>query len=147
MRAGGRPPALVVLGVRGDFFDRLAAHPGLAGLLQDAQFVLAPMSEPELRRVIIGPAAAAGLEIETGLTDTILADLRGRTPAGGYDIGALPLLSQALHITCNHSDGASLTALGYGSSGGVAQAVARSAEAAYTACDRRAAVAADVFQA
>ena len=142
----GQPPALVVLGVRGDFIDRLAAHPRLAELLQDAHFIVGPMTEPELRRVITGPAAAAGLEIESGLVDTILGDLRGRTPGSG-DTGTLPLLSQALHVTHRHSDGASLTVRGYGFSGGVAQAVARSAEAAYadlSAAEQAAAV--DLFQ-
>ena len=104
------------------------------------------MTEPELRRVIIGPAAAAGLEIETGLIDTILGDLRSRTPGSG-DTGTLPLLSQALHVTHRHSDGAGLTVRGYGFSGGVTRAVARSAEAAYadlSAAEQAAAV--DLFQ-
>ena len=69
------PPALVVIAVRGDFWDRCAAYPELADALQDGQFVVGPMTESELRLAITGPAEAAGLRIDPGLTDTILADL------------------------------------------------------------------------
>ena len=55
------PPALVVIAVRGDFWDRCAAYPELAGALQDGQFVVGPMTESELRLAITGPADAAGL--------------------------------------------------------------------------------------
>ncbi|WP_425549341.1 hypothetical protein [Actinomadura miaoliensis] len=66
------PAALVVIAVRGDFVDRCADHQVLAAALQDDQFVLGPMSEPDLRLTITGPATAGGLEIEDGLTDTIV---------------------------------------------------------------------------
>ena len=74
----GEPPALVVIAVRGDFWDRCAAYPELAGALQEGQFVVGPMTESDLRRAITGPADAAGLQIEADLADTILSDLRGR---------------------------------------------------------------------
>ena len=93
------PPALVVIAVRGDFWDRCAAVPELVGALQDGQFVVGPMTEFELRVAITGPAEAAGLRIDPALTDTILGDLRvaggdrdGRGPAAaipghGTDLG------------------------------------------------------------
>ncbi len=115
--------ATVVVVVRGDFIDRCAAHPALVGALRDRQFVVGPMEPGELRRAITGPADAAGLEIEPGLTDTILAELSGP--------GALPLLSQAMLTTWEHRDGNRLTARGYALSGGVAKAVETAAEAAY----------------
>lgn len=125
------PAALVVLGIRGDFWDRCAATPQLADVLEDSRFVVGPMSQEELRSAITGPAAATGLDIEPGLTDTILADLRPLTGPVGFEIGALPLLSQAMLVTWEHRDGNRLTARGYAKSGGVRGAVASSAEKVY----------------
>src|SRR5262249_25652410 len=59
-----QPPALVVIAVRGDFWDRCAAYPELKGGLQDGQFIVGPMTESEFRVAITGPADAAGLHID-----------------------------------------------------------------------------------
>ncbi|WP_049565443.1 nSTAND1 domain-containing NTPase [Nonomuraea sp. SBT364] len=125
---GKQPAALVVVIVRGDFIDRCAEYPVLAEALQDGQFVVNPMTTPELRRVITGPAAAAGLEVEAGLADAILADLG---PPDRHGSGALPLLSQTMLVTWENREGKRLTIRGYGRGGGVAQAVQTSAEAVY----------------
>jgi hypothetical protein len=123
------PPALVVIAVRGDFWDRCAAYPELARALQAGQFVVGPMSESDLRRAITGPADSAGLELEPALTDTILSDLRA---AGSDDrAGALPLLSQAMLLTWENREGNRLTIRGYGQTGGVGHAVQVSADAVY----------------
>ncbi|MFG1825881.1 AAA family ATPase, partial [Microbispora bryophytorum] len=122
------PAALVVIAVRGDFIDRCADYPQLATALA-RPFVLGPMSESDLRRAIIGPADAAGLDIQPGLVNAILAELRARD--GGYGAGALPLLSQAMLMTWEHREGDRLTSHGYGRAGGVTHAVANSAETAY----------------
>ncbi|MFF4413458.1 hypothetical protein ACFYY8_13070 [Streptosporangium sp. NPDC001559] len=126
----GDAAALVVVAVRGDFVDRCAAHPHLAAALQDGVFIVGPMEEADLRRAITGPADAAALTIEPGLTDTILSELR--VPGGGYEAGALPLLSQTMLTVWEHRDGDRLTSRGYGRTGGVTHAVATSAETAYT---------------
>ncbi|GAA0949539.1 hypothetical protein GCM10009560_67880 [Nonomuraea longicatena] len=126
---GGAPAALVVIAVRGDFADRCAAHPHLAAALRGGPFVVGPMGEADLRRAITGPADTAGLLIESGLIDTILSELRA--PGGGYAAGVLPLLSQTMSTVWEHRDGDRLTARGYARTGGVTQAVASSAEAAY----------------
>ncbi|MEV3981664.1 AAA family ATPase [Nonomuraea sp. NPDC049758] len=125
------PPAVVVAAVRGDFTDRLAAYPELAAALGNGLFVVGAMSEPELRRAIIGPAHAAGLEIEPGLTETILADLRPAGHGRRYEAAALPLLSQALRNTYHESDKRHLTLRDYGRSGSVTGAVSHSAEHVY----------------
>jgi WD40 repeat protein len=126
----GEPPALVVLGLRGDFWDLCAGYPQLVEALRAGPFVVGPMTEPELHRAITGPAAAAGLELEPGLVEAVLGELRG---AGTPSVGALPLLSQAMLVTWEHrSDGGLLTHRGYGLSGGIAHAVQASAEAAYS---------------
>ncbi|GAA0382696.1 hypothetical protein Acor_57520 [Acrocarpospora corrugata] len=119
--------ALVVLGVRGDYLDRCAEYPALVKALQEGQFVVGPMTEPELRQAITGPAAAAGLTVEPGLTETILARLRSTGP------GALPLLSQAMLVTWEHREEDRLTSRGYARSGGIDLVVATSADAVYHA--------------
>ncbi|MBB2740394.1 UNVERIFIED_ORG: WD40 repeat protein [Microbispora rosea subsp. rosea] len=122
------PSALVMIAVRGDFIDRCAGHPELAVALRDP-FVLGSMTETELRIAITRPADVAGLDIEPGLVDTILSELR--SPSGGYEPGALPLLSQSMLTVWEHREGNRLTSRGYALTGGVTQAVTTSAEAAY----------------
>ena len=135
---GAVPPALVVAGVRGDFLNRFGAHPELARAVEAGMFVVGAMTAADLTRVVTGPATAAALDIEQGLADVILADLRPAIAAEGdtYDIGALPLLSHAMLATWNNRDGNRLTIRGYGESGGVCRAVHDSAETIYTSLTR-----------
>jgi len=126
---GEAPAALVVIAVRGDFTDRCANFPVLAAALQDSQFVVSPMTGADLRLAITGPAAAAGLDIEAGLVETILSELR--SAAGSYDAGALPLVSQIMLAVWEHREGRRLTLRGYARTDGVTDAVASSADAAY----------------
>ena len=126
---GQVPPALVVLAVRGDFWDQCAAVPELVSALQDGQFVVGPMTESELRVAVTGPAEAAGLRIDPALADTILGDLR----VAGEDrsAGVLPLLSQAMALTWEQREGNRLTSHGYAQAGGVSHAVQTGADRAY----------------
>jgi hypothetical protein len=125
------PAALVAVAVRGDFGDRCAAVPELVDALQDGQLVVGPMTESELRVAITGPAEAAGLRIDPGLTGTILADLR--VAGGDGAAGVLPLLSQAMALTWEHREGDRLTSHGYAQAGGVSHAVQTAADRAYDA--------------
>ncbi|MEU4223083.1 WD40 repeat domain-containing protein [Nonomuraea sp. NPDC026600] len=127
------PQVLVVLGVRGDYWGHCAAYPELAEILADAQFIVGPMRESELRRAVTAPAVAAGLDIEPGLVDLLLQDLGTPSAAGAYEVGALPLLSQAMLLAWEAREGERLTMRGYGTSGGVLAAVESSAEAAFAA--------------
>jgi hypothetical protein len=43
--------------------------------MQDRQVLVGPMTAAELREAIVGPAAQAGLVLEPGLVETMLADL------------------------------------------------------------------------
>ncbi|WP_155339130.1 hypothetical protein [Acrocarpospora corrugata] len=133
------PAALVVLAVRGDYIDRCAGFRLLAPALAQP-FIVGPMNEPELRLAITGPAAEAGLELEAGLADDILAELR--QGPGEPLAGTLPLLSQAMLTIWEHREGIRLTRRGYGRTGGVRQAVAASADAAYRELDEDAKAAA-----
>jgi WD40 repeat protein len=130
----GEPSALVVIAVRGDYWDRCAAYPGLAAAMRRDQIVVGPMSGTELRQVITGPAEASGLAVEPGLVEAILADLRSAVDEGAGGPGVLPLLSQALMLTWERRDGAQLTRSGYedaGNRAGIARTIEVGAETAY----------------
>jgi WD40 repeat protein len=127
----GEPPALVIIAVRGDYWDRCAAYPQLVRAMQDDQIVVGPMTEADLRLVITGPAKASGLTVEPDLVHAVLADLRS---AAGGSVGTLPLLSQAMMATWEHRDGDRLTRRGYedaGNQAGIARAIEITAETAY----------------
>ncbi|GII25019.1 nSTAND1 domain-containing NTPase [Planosporangium mesophilum] len=136
---GGTAPGLVVLGIRADFYGRCLDHPELEQALQHRQMVLGPMTAGELREAVVGPAKAAGLQLETGLADLILRDLgvtggrgRGTDGRGAYDAGALPLLSHSLLATWQRRRGGKLTIAGYRAAGGIQGAVATTAERAWS---------------
>src|ERR1700761_238281 len=129
---GGTPGALVVLGLRADFYGRALADHRLAPSLQDGQVVVGPMTGEEVREAIVGPARAARLDLEPGLVDLMLRDLRPVSARrGAHDPGALPLLSYALLSTWQERRGRRLTIEGYQASGGITNAVARAADQAY----------------
>ena len=122
--AGG---ALVV-SLRADHLGDLAPYPSFARVLEEGMYLLGPMSEPELRSAIEGPAGRAGLRLEPGLVDLLVREVEGE-PA------ALPLLSHVLRETWERREGPTLTVAGYQATGGIRQAVAQSAEAQYEAMD------------
>jgi WD40 repeat protein len=132
---------LVVLGLRADFYGHALRYPQLARVLQDRQIVVGPMSASQLRQAIVEPARKAGLDIEDGLVEVLLTDMRppgAPEPAeAGHEAGALPLLSHALLATWERSRGSRLTVADYQASGGIRDAIARTAEAAYATLDER----------
>ncbi|MFL5871417.1 MAG: protein kinase domain-containing protein [Solirubrobacterales bacterium] len=114
-------PGAVVIGVRADLYGQLSTHAGLARAVADEQILLGPMTDAELRRAVTEPARLAGLRLEPGLVDLALRDVADEP-------GALPLLSHALRATWERRDGRTLTIEGYRESGGVGEAVARTAD-------------------
>ena len=115
-------PGPVVIGVRADLYGQLSTHAELARAVAGNQILLGAMSDAELERAVTEPARLAGLRLEPGLVDLVLRDVAGEP-------GALPLLSHALRATWERRDGRTLTVDGYRESGGVASAVARTADA------------------
>ena len=151
-------PALVVLGVRADFYARCAQYPELVPYLQDKQVLVGPISQAGLREAIERPAAAAGLVTDSALVEVLLADLGLRPrpssplassealgeelgsgqvlPAGdSYEAGRLPLLAYALQQTWRYREGRRLTVAAYWATGGIDGAVARTAETVYKRFD------------
>ena len=122
----------VVLGVRADFFGHCAAYEELVPALERAM-VVGPMSPAQLRQAIEGPARRAGLILEPGLAELILQDLGADSDTTGANrgdapVGVLPLLSHALLVTWQHRQGRTLTMAGYRATGGIYQALARTAD-------------------
>ena len=118
----------LVLALRADHLGDLAPYPEVARVLEDGLYLLGPMSEPGLRSAIEGPARRAGLRLEPGLVDLLVREVEGE-PA------ALPLLSHVLRETWERREGPTLTVAGYRATGGIRQAVSRSAESLYDAMD------------
>jgi WD40 repeat protein/class 3 adenylate cyclase/tRNA A-37 threonylcarbamoyl transferase component Bud32/energy-coupling factor transporter ATP-binding protein EcfA2 len=114
-------PGPVVIGVRADLYGQLSTHTELARAVAGNQILIGSMSEAELQRAVTEPARLAGLRLEPGLVDVVLREVAGEP-------GALPLLSHALRATWERRDGRTLTVEGYRESGGVASAVARTAD-------------------
>ncbi len=112
----------VVIAVRADMYGQLSGHAELARAVAGNQVLLGAMSGSELERAVIEPARLAGLRLETGLVELILRDVAGEP-------GALPLLSHALRVTWEHRDGRTMTIEAYRESGGVASAIAQTADA------------------
>ena len=142
--------SLVVLALRADFYAHALRYPELARALQARQLVLGPMTTEQVRRAIIEPARMARLDVEDGLVELLLRDLsppsaraalngsgtaHADAPRAGegsaYEPGALPLLSHALLATWERSRGGVLTTADYLASGGIREALIRTAEEAY----------------
>ncbi|WP_018348270.1 caspase, EACC1-associated type [Longispora albida] len=132
IRAVAGDAALVVFGIRSDFYAHCLAHPDLAPALQDRPFTVPAMTLGQMRDTIEGPAQAAGLRLEPGLVDLLLHDLR---MGSGFGAGALPLLSYALLLTWQARQYGTLTAAGYQATGGVWGAVTHQADTVYSRLD------------
>jgi WD40 repeat protein len=128
-------PALVLLGIRADFYERCLDHPELADALQHRHMVLGPLTGGELREAVTGPARAVGLELEPGLAELIVREVSADGPRGAHDAGVLPLLSHALLATWQRRRAGRLTVSGYRAAGGIQGAVAATAERAWSALD------------
>ncbi|MGW7004248.1 nSTAND1 domain-containing NTPase [Streptomyces sp. NPDC054933] len=134
-------PALVVLGVRADFYERCLGYPELADALQHRHMVLGPLTTAELREAVVSPAKAVGLELEPGLAELIVREVsadgrvRFEGPRGAHDAGVLPLLSHALLATWQRRKAGRLTLSGYRAAGGIQGAVAATAERAWSGLD------------
>ena len=116
---------LALCTLRADFYGRLSAYPQFAELLSRSHALVGPMDRPELREAIERPALRAGLEVEDGLVDVLVAEVADEP-------GSLPLLSTTLLELWQARDGRLLRLQDYRATGGVRSGVARIAEAAYT---------------
>ncbi|MFE4589788.1 nSTAND1 domain-containing NTPase [Streptomyces laurentii] len=149
--SGDAPLAVVVLALRADFYARCAELPWLRTAVQNGQLLLPALTRAELADAIRRPARAAGLRLEPGLVELLLADFSATEPAAGPEgrgagsggdrsgdhpeTGALPLLAHALRATWQNRQGRLLTVDGYTGTGGVAHAVGNTAERVFDRLD------------
>lgn len=121
--------AVVVIGLRSDAFAEASQLPVLVDALS-APVLLAPITRDELREVVIGPAALAGVAVEDELLQALLNDLT-RGLDGVETQAVLPLLSNALLATWAAGSGDRMTVADYYAAGGVSRAVESLAEQVY----------------
>ncbi|MDQ7991587.1 MAG: BTAD domain-containing putative transcriptional regulator, partial [Propionicimonas sp.] len=114
----------VIATVRSDFVDAAVGLPHIGAAIARDVVVLGPLDATALRAAVVEPATRAGLRVEPGLVEVVMRDLGAR-------VGALPHLSHALVETWQRREGATLTVAGYTDSGGIAGAIAQSAERMY----------------
>ena len=67
---------LVILTMRADFYAKCALNAELAAALSDHHVLVGQMNEDELRRAIERPAQLVGCELEAGLVDLLMQDVR-----------------------------------------------------------------------
>ena len=114
----------LVLTIRADRLGDVTGHAALARLVERGLYLLGPMDEEALHLAINGPAAEAGLVVESGLVNLLVAEVL-------EEPGALPLMAHVLQQTWESREGRTLTIDGYRASGGIRGAVAKSAELVY----------------
>lgn len=133
------PAAVVVIGIRADFYARCLEYPELEGALQRRSLALGPMRITERREAIALPAKAVGLKLEPGLEDLIVVDLcgigSGKRRRTVYNPGALPLLSHVLAGTWQHRRGNKLTVAGYRAADGTAGSLSATADRVWAELD------------
>ncbi len=130
----GKPPAVVVLAVRGDLLPQVVTFAPVAEAFAAGVFVVEAMSRAELREAVLGPASEAGVAVEPKLVTAVLRDAYGGTSS---EVGVLPLVSQAMAATWRDSGGGRLTLRAYRRVGGLADAVNHSAQEVYARLDER----------
>ena len=136
VQAGSR--VRVVLTLRADFYDRPLRYQRFGGLLHRGHVAVVPMEPDELTAAIELPAASAGITLEPGLRDSIVADFAANPQ--------LPLLQHALAELFDRRAGERLTHDAYRDLGGLAGGLARRAETVLADCsDAERAVARRVF--
>ena len=116
--------AIVILTLRADFYGKCASYPQLAAALSDDQFLISPMNETELREVIEEPALRTGCELEAGLVDVLLKDVKDQT-------GSLPLLEYTLTRLWEQRQSRVLRLADYQALGGLEGALNKRADEIY----------------
>jgi hypothetical protein len=118
----------VILTIRSDFLDRATELPRVGAAIGRGVYVLAPLSAQALRAAIEEPARHARLRLEPGLVELVIRDSSDRTTT-------LPHVSHALRETWIRREGATLTVAGYEAAGGIAGAIAQTAETVFRSLD------------
>ncbi|WP_309710771.1 hypothetical protein, partial [Pseudolysinimonas sp.] len=113
--------AALALSLRSDYLDRATGLDAIGAAIGAGVFALGPLAAAGIREAIERPARLAGLRLEPGLVEVVLRE-------AGERLAALPHLSHALVETWARREGTTLTVDGYTDAGGIAGAIAISAE-------------------
>ncbi|HET7429326.1 MAG TPA: hypothetical protein VFJ66_07725, partial [Gaiellales bacterium] len=122
--------AIVVIGIRADFYGHCAVYPELARVVAANQVLVGAMGPKELRRAIELPARRCGVRIDAALVDRLVEEVADQP-------GGLPLLSTALVELWERRSSGWLRYADYEQVGGVSGAVARLAESSYEQLSER----------
>ncbi len=125
---GSTKPFRVIITIRADFLDRLLQHPTLAPLVQAALVLVPPLEGHEIRSAIEGPAGKSGVRVDPELVEAATQDTVSR-------VGGLPLLQFAFTDIFERRTENRLTMAGYRAAGGIAGALAKTADGAYEQLD------------
>lgn len=117
----------VIIAMRFDFMQQVAVFPKLEQAIrpQENHIIVTQLERGELKEVIELPAEKGDWQLQSGLVEQILEDV-------GQEAGALPLLSHALLETWKRRRWRTMTLDAYREIGGVQQAIARTAETAFS---------------
>ena len=123
-------PLFLISTVRADFLDRFEQLPRLQAIYNShcKRYFLPAISEHGLREVIEQPARLAGLDMSE-VTAAILADARD-------EIGALPLVENALFILWQHREDNRLSGERYRQQNGIAGILSAQADVLLEQIDR-----------
>ncbi|MCF8608948.1 hypothetical protein L5G28_02050 [Gordonia sp. HY285] len=124
----------VVLAVRADFFDACLEIPFLARAWQKHSVIIGEMTDDQLGAVIREPIKLAGGRIDSGLAELLVRDLHEATPSDER-AGRLPLLAHTLERLWDNRSGSTVSVGTYRAVGGIASAIADTAEAAWDSLD------------
>jgi hypothetical protein len=113
---------LVILTIRADFMESAQQMPNWRLQSLTNHILIGPMTDDELRRAIERPTQLVGCELEAGLVDLLVQDVR-------HQPGALPLLQHALLELWNKREGRRLTVEAYQEIGKLEGALQRRADA------------------
>lgn len=119
-RLGGEGTQLL-LSLRADHMDAPLSHAAFSKPFATGVVPVIPMSVSELRDAISQPARSAGVDMETGLVERMIADME-------HQPGALPLMQFTLTELYEASQGPMMTLAGYDRLGGIKGALARRAD-------------------
>ncbi|MEN8233317.1 MAG: BTAD domain-containing putative transcriptional regulator [Actinomycetota bacterium] len=119
----------LIVALRADFYDRPLGYAALAEPFVRGMVSVTPLSEDEIREVIVEPATGVGVKVEPDLV-TLLTGVMLEAPA------ALPQLQFVLMRLFESRDGSRITMEEYEAEGGIDGILARRAEAAYLALSR-----------
>lgn len=126
--ADARSRIKIIITMRADFYDKPLLYPALGEMIRKRTELVLPLSNEELTQAIVAPAHRVGIQLEKGLVEAIIKDVRQQP-------GALPLLQYALTELFEHRQNRFMTLNAYQNIGGTSGALAKRAEERYTQLD------------